>query len=101
VAFPLQVIPAPTYQYMKPKAAPTENCPGNEDEPQAKKGFLCLYAKNTSGTEGDPIPRSLQPNLGIEAKWEIESTADLAFAYGTYAVTAPCLEDEEGNEIPC
>ncbi len=101
VAFPLRVEPGPNFVYMAPKAPPTANCPGNEDEPEAKKGFLCLYAKVTVGTKSVPFSLPADPALGIEAEWQLESTADLAFAYGSYAVTAPCLKDEEGNEIPC
>ncbi len=101
VSFPLRVEPGPSPVYMAPKAPPTEECPGNEDEPEAKKGFLCLYAKVTVGTENVPVSLSANSTLGFLAKWKLESTADLAFAYGTYAVTAPCLKDEEGNEIPC
>jgi hypothetical protein len=101
VPFPLQVEPGPTYNYLEPNAAPTENCPGNVDEPQAKKGFFCLYAKVTVGTKGEPIDRFTGPTLGFHGDWKLESSADLAFAYGSYAATAKCLKDEEGNEIPC
>jgi hypothetical protein len=101
VAFPLRVEPGPNFVYMEPNAAPTEHCPGNVDEPQAKKGFLCLYAKVASGTKSTPFSLPVDSTLGLEAEWQLESTADLAFAYGSYAATAKCLKDEEGNEIPC
>jgi hypothetical protein len=102
VPFPLRVEPAPKFEYLAPKAASTEHCPGKVDEPAAEKGWLCLYTVTATGTKGNPFHASPDLKLGLAGtKWEIESTADLAFAYGTYAVTAECLKDEEGNEIPC
>jgi hypothetical protein len=103
VAFPLRVEPGPTFNYMPPGTEPTEHCPGKVDEPAAEKGFLCLYTVTAVGTEGAPESSGLAAfkPLGLEGEWHLEGSADLAFAYGTYAVTAPCLKDDEGNEIPC
>lgn len=102
IDFPLRVQPPPKSEYLNPNASPTANCPGNADEPEAKRGYLCIYAKATSNTKGEPNGHlEGDASLGRQAEWSLENSSEMAFAYGTYAVTARCPQDEEGHEIEC
>ncbi|HET9153908.1 MAG TPA: hypothetical protein VFN85_07310 [Solirubrobacterales bacterium] len=102
IDFPLRVESTPTSEFMPVGAPPNKNCPGNGEEPQAARGYLCIYARTVSNLEGSPKAHlEPDPRLGRQAEWALETNSEFAFAYGTYAVTARCPKDEEGHEIEC
>lgn len=79
-------------------AAPTTECPGNSEEPEAEPGFLCVYAAGfASNFFGNPTG-AYKP-LAAEAEEEgvvtsgtllyFESAAAGKLSSGTFAVTAP------------
>jgi hypothetical protein len=90
LSYPLSVEPAPTRVYMPPGATPTEKCPGNVDKPEAKPGYLCLYARVNNGAAEEGPWGGTGTAFGTQGEWEIESGATEIFAYGSWAVTAPC-----------
>jgi hypothetical protein len=103
LTFPLRVEPVPIFEYMPPgtKANENENCPGEVEEPKAKRGYFCLYAKvNNGGLAGGP--NSLQNTaFGWQGLWGRKDGETQVLAYGSWAVAARCPLDEELNELPC
>lgn len=101
ISFPLRVEPKPKIKFMPVGAASTEECPGEVEEPKAKRGYLCVYAGTEDGTEGQPeIPGTLYP-FGWQTRWSKESGVESVFAFGSWAVSASCPLDEEFHELPC
>lgn len=100
LTYPFRIEPAPTFKFMAPGEDPTEECPGDAEEPKAKKGFLCVYAKVNIGTEGGPGFGS-DTVYGVQKFWNTEASAGTVLAYGTWAAAAKCPEDEEFHELPC
>jgi hypothetical protein len=99
--FPLRVEPIPIFEYVPPAAGPTGNCPGDAEEPKAKRGYFCLYAKvNNGGLAGGP--NSVQNTaFGWQGLWGRKDGETQVLAYGSWAVAARCPLDEELNELPC
>lgn len=100
LTYPFRIEPKPNFVYMPPNAAPTEECPGEVEEPKAKRGFFCLYAKVSDGTEGEPSA-GRESTYGFQKFWNTESGAAYVLAHGRWAVTAKCPEDSEFHELPC
>jgi len=69
-------------------SAPTANCPGSVDQPEALPGYLCMYLYGSSGFDTGTLSGISSP-FGVH--WHLSSSttvgADL-YARGTYAVTA-------------
>lgn len=100
IDFPLLVEPVPLYKFRPPNAPPTEECPGEYENPLAKRGYLCLYAALNNGGEANPIPLQ-NTTYGFLARWAKKSGETDVLAYGSWAASARCPLDEELNEIPC
>lgn len=109
ISFPLRVIPAPVYvtntNWIPPKGAPTEECPGTVEKPQAAPGELCIYAKEIinagSGESHFPIEiGTFTPDetSGLTGGFVIEAGQE-GRGWGTWAVTAcPIITEEEAEE---
>ena len=96
VSFPLRVLPGPDFHYMKPGAAPTAECPGSSENPQAAPGYFCLYAHVLVNAAASPITLGAAPSLGYRAEWIVTDESKRTFGYGSWAVTAePPSEEEE------
>jgi hypothetical protein len=101
LTFPLRVEPLPNFQYMAPDADPTEECPGDAEEPKAKRGYFCLYAKVNNGADDEGPWGGSHTSFGYQAEWAIEPGATHILAYGSWAAAARCPLDGELNELPC
>jgi len=99
VSFPLRVEPIPIFKYVAPGADVPE-CPGEVEDPQADRGYFCLYAKAALGTKNQPFTGEASV-WGWQALWQLADGAQAALAYGSWAATARCPLDEELNELPC
>jgi hypothetical protein len=104
ISFPLRVVePTPVFHWMGIGAEPTKECPGSSANPEALRGHFCLYATLLTGSSAAfpiPAPTALDESAGWRGKFEIEESA-AAFGYGSWAVTAACPKNEEGEEIEC
>ncbi|HEX5592066.1 MAG TPA: hypothetical protein VFX35_01820 [Solirubrobacterales bacterium] len=101
VNFPLRVEPTPTFEYVAPSEGPTDKCPGSADEPEAKRGYFCLYAKVNNGALAVGPSQKLLDSFGWLGQWGVKEGASEVLAYGSWAAAARCPLDEEGNEIDC
>jgi hypothetical protein len=99
INFPLLVEPAPIEVYVPPGGS-DPHCPGNAQDPQADRNYLCIYAKVANGTEGEPFQEEKRP-WGWQGDWNIEAGEETALAHGSWAATEQCPLDEELHEIPC
>jgi hypothetical protein len=82
-------------------ASPTANCPGTAAEPEAKPGYLCIYAApyEKSSFAGNPTGVfKIVPTAGLEEEGVTTAGAVLYFeqpyaseqkSFGSFAVTAP------------
>ena len=100
ITFPLRVEPVPDYIFMPPNADPTDECPGEAQDPKAKRGYFCLYAEVNTGTIDKPTTGTFNSS-GWQARWSTEPAAPTVLAFGSWAVTKRCPLDEEEHEIPC
>jgi hypothetical protein len=100
LTYPFRIEPKPTFRFMPPSAAPTDECPGEAEAPKAKRGFLCVYALNEIGTKEAPFGGS-ETVYGFQKLWQTEPGSGTVLAYGRWAASAKCPEDEEFHELPC
>jgi hypothetical protein len=101
VSFPLRVESTANFVYMPPGSNPTAECPGSASNPKAKRGSFCLYAKvNNGAVVTGPWGGFVSP-FGFQGEWDIEAGATHILAYGSWAVSARCPEDDEFHELPC
>jgi len=97
ISFPLRVFPAP--EIVGNPATEPERCPGSASEPKAKPGYFCLYrAAPYENVIRDGLEWQADPTSGFILEFERQGTGTLAFAYGTWAVTARCPIDPETEE---
>lgn len=101
ISFPLRVEPPAASHTMGVDAKPTAACPGNAEEPDAAPGHFCLYTKVIGNTAFPPTDFAADATIGVRYVWSVTDETKMAFAYGSWAVTAACPKDEEGSEIPC
>jgi hypothetical protein len=97
ISFPLRLATPPTFQWVgEGEFTPgVGNCPGRPELPEAKPGFLCVYAleiKN-AGKEADHHPTGLEADTadrtsGLVGEFKIEPGEE-GYGMGTWAVTAP------------
>jgi len=79
----------------------TTHCPGSTAEPKALPGFLCIYGKEAFNIHQFELEQPIKPwgeptadlNSGVTLQWEIKNSEVMAFAFGSWAYTAP--EEEE------
>lgn len=94
ISFGLNLPQAPKTEVVPPEGAPTANCPGSSENPQASRGFFCVYEITETNSEGLAIcDTECESNPGAEA-WGAELylfalAKGRAFTNGTWAVTAP------------
>jgi Collagen triple helix repeat (20 copies) len=90
ISFPLRVVPAPEQHFLEEGAEPTEECPGNAENPDAAPGHVCIYAGGTVFNGLGPFYTStLDPTNGVVIKFEPLDLTVRTQAFGTWAVTAP------------
>jgi len=77
------------YHYIKPGETPPAGCTGNEKEPGAEPGHLCVFGKEESNVAGKPAIKLLSDSTVLGFRLQITSAAQgTVFAQGTWAVTA-------------
>lgn len=82
LSFPLPLSSAPTPHYIS--GAPTAECPGNFESPQAAPGQLCLYQFQALNVSSLII---ISKKSGAIPIFSVED--ELAVGFGSFAVTAP------------
>jgi hypothetical protein len=89
-SYPLRVVPSPLEEiWMEPGAEPTEECPGTAADPQAKAGYLCIYAQTLVNTASFPNPSAgYDATTGWRGDFEVTDPTKNALGYGSWAVTA-------------
>lgn len=101
ISFPLQVVPNPEHHWIGVGKPSTEECPGTVEEPEAAPGHLCIYATSIINAFSFPDPLG---GIDFSSGWRGEFNVPegkAAFGLGSWAVTAACPKDEEGEEIEC
>lgn len=93
-SFPFPLSGTVSATYMAPGASPTAACPGTVTDPEAAAGDLCLYAHAALNVSQVGIADPTTSAGGQASPYgffvQIESSsAGLAYAFGTWAVTAP------------
>jgi hypothetical protein len=91
ISFPLALSTEPEGRiFMEPGATPTDECPGTHEDPQAKAGYLCVYAsfnfENLDPSSAD-FGGAGNAYVGAILSLESENTTTESFAKGTWAVT--------------
>jgi Collagen triple helix repeat (20 copies) len=80
----------PTVVYVKEEGEEEENCPGSYEDPQAKAGFLCLYASSESINKPS-LAFSSVTTAGATVVFQpavVEGAAKPVIMPGTWAVNA-------------
>ena len=67
--------------------SPTANCPGSQENPLAKPGFLCVYPGGGINATGGTVVTSGFAGLGFEYRVTSAAAGDIVTA-GTWAATA-------------
>ncbi|HEX5593210.1 MAG TPA: hypothetical protein VFX35_07675 [Solirubrobacterales bacterium] len=101
ISYPLRVEPEPKAAWVTAGATgDPEKCPGSAANPEAKPGWVCIYAKNEGNTFPNGTEYSADPTSGFILGYQVVDEAQLAFGYGTWAVTAHCpIDPETGEEL--
>jgi hypothetical protein len=108
ISFPLQLPSPPTFvsgegNWIAQGEGPSPRCPGSYSEPKAEPGELCLYVQEISqaGDFATHVPRYEQRYAsGFTAGFALQNGQE-GYGLGTWAVTARCPENEEGEEEEC
>jgi hypothetical protein len=89
--FPLPEVP--TDHYLPPGAAPTAECPGSVDDPQAEPGQLCVYSEARANVQtsynGDGMGLDKLDLFGFAVNVVSSGSANPFYDVGSWAVTAP------------
>jgi len=103
ISFPLRIEPAVELGWVGINAPSTKNCPGDDTNPEAAPGKLCLYAVNLVNTKPAPVEIvGFDGTAGFRAQFGIEEPSEEAFGFGVWAATAKCpLDPETGEEEEC
>ncbi len=91
ISFPLRVVPRP--ELMGDPAEDPVHCPGSAESPEATPGWFCLY-RTTAYQNVFRSGIAVLGRYGFVFRFTAPEPANLALAFGTWAVTASC-EDEE------
>ena len=94
ISFPFPLASAPTPHVIGDGQTPPAECPGNEGNPQAAAGHLCVYEASKLNTSGPPetcdptsgCPSVNRHGVGIQI---FAAGAGVFNSSGTWAVTAP------------
>lgn len=92
ISYPLRVVGvSEEVQYVEGE---TEKCPGTVNSPDAQPGYVCIY-KGGGFNTGEPALGSTRDfSSGLVMRFEHENPEAELRAFGTWAVTAPCPEEE-------
>jgi len=93
ISFGLRLPSKPAIEIVGVGGAPTANCPGSLTNPEAARGFLCLYKSSETNTSGI-VPCDQDCDLNIAERDGAElflpaTGAGRVFSDGSWAVTAP------------
>ena len=104
ISYPLRVIPQPVARYIKPKGSPTSECPGSYLQPKAEPGYVCLYAttvEQSGEVSSEPLYGFTETDQtsGLVARFESKLSEGGPRAFGSWAVTAHCTQEEEETEV--
>ncbi len=95
ISYPLRVFPAPTENFVD-VGETDPDCSGTALDPEADPGNLCIYADTGLENVGEPTFQGLLTSdltSGLGLAFEIPE-GEVAFGVGSWAVTAPCPEEE-------
>jgi hypothetical protein len=99
ISYPLRVEPEPKAAWVTAgETGDPEKCPGSAANPEAEPGWLCLYAANEGNTFPNGSEYSADHTSGFILGYQVVDESQLAFGYGTWAVTARCPTDPETGE---
>lgn len=108
ISFLLKVLPAiefePSQDFIAKDAPHTADCPGNQAEPEAAPGHLCIYVQHLENA-GEPSLNGFYNSSssrvsGFTFGFPLQAGTQ-GYGDGTWAVTAPCPENELGEEEEC
>ena len=88
ISFPIPLASTPTLNWIVEPQPPTQNCPGNWENPEAAPGHFCLYTANSLSNNWGVI------NFGTAISrfgfpLEVSGFGGSFYMGGTWAVTAP------------
>lgn len=88
IDFPLQVTPEVSEHFIG-KGAPTTECPGSAENPEAAPGNLCIYASELANFTGPELVgnATADPTSGWVGEFIPVGEAE-GYGYGSWAVTA-------------
>jgi len=88
ISFPLQVEPAPTYHVVE--GAPTADCPGSAETPEAEPGNLCIYVETIGNAHGPEFVGSATADetSGWIGEYVPNDPSAESYGYGSWAVTS-------------
>jgi len=97
ISYPFPLASNPSVEYVQAGGASTTNCPGTAVAPDAKPGFLCIYAGgNGGGNNNGPISSYGTDGVAdrrhgaiVFASANSCATGCTEEIWGTWAVTAP------------
>jgi len=109
ISFPLRLPSSPHFvsgegNWILPGEPGSDKCPGSLSAPEAAPGELCLYVQHieNAGDNASHEPKfesfySTDPRSGFTAGFALEAGKQ-GYGNGSWAVTAPCAENEEEEE---
>jgi hypothetical protein len=92
ISFGLRLPSKPAIEIVGIGGPPTANCPGSLENPEAARGFLCVYKSSETNTSGIfPCDQDCDPNIAERYGAELFASSTAGgriFADGSWAVTA-------------
>jgi hypothetical protein len=92
ISFPLR-LPAGTT-----KASGPTLCPGTAANPEAARGYYCIYVQQESNTFDNGLDFSPSARSGLILGWKPVDEGERAYAIGSWAASARCPIDPETEE---
>ena len=99
IEFGFRFAAAPTAYLLAPGAAPTPECPGTLEAPEASPGSLCLYTQSNSNVSSRSVCNPLNNTCSGSPSTQtnrygtvvrVDATAaGLFYSWGTWAATSP------------
>ena len=96
ISFPLRA-PEGFDSVVDPTTDPV-HCPGSATNPEAARGYFCLYPELEENAVGPVHQPSPTRTSGLIFQFNEVNREQVARAYGTWALTARCPIDPETNE---
>jgi hypothetical protein len=88
LSFPIPLAFSPVVHKIGIAGAPTTECPGNEEHPEAAPGNLCIYEGRNGGLELNLEKEPTEGRLGVILFSEAAEGSNYEY-FGSWAVTAP------------